>query len=129
VCVWWAYMSVGVHVEVKDSIQELVLSFHCYLGSTYWTRVIRLVYRAFYLLIHLVSPIASSNSACNPSYLGSWCKKITNSRLHLSNLGRPYKTKGKKKGWKLAIVVHAFNPSTLEAEAGGSLWVWGQPGL
>ena len=22
-----------------------------------------------------------------------------------------------------------FNPSTLEAEAGGSLWVWGQPGI
>ena len=29
--------------------------------------------------------------------------------------------------------MHAFNPSTqeaeAEAEAGGSLWVWGQPGL
>ena len=25
--------------------------------------------------------------------------------------------------------VHAFNPSTQEAEAGESLWVWGQPGL
>ena len=30
-------------------------------------------------------------------------------------------------GW--AIVVHTFNPSTQEAEAGGSLWVRGQPGL
>jgi hypothetical protein len=28
-----------------------------------------------------------------------------------------------------AMVVHAFNPSTWEAEAGGSLWVRGQPGL
>ena len=28
-----------------------------------------------------------------------------------------------------ALVVQAFNPRTLEAEAGGSLWVWGQPGL
>ena len=28
-----------------------------------------------------------------------------------------------------ALVAHAFNPSTWEAEAGGSLWVWGQPGL
>ena len=27
------------------------------------------------------------------------------------------------------MVAHAFNPSTREAEAGGSLWVWGQPGL
>ena len=26
-------------------------------------------------------------------------------------------------------VVHTFNPSTWEAEAGASLWVWGQPGL
>ena len=25
--------------------------------------------------------------------------------------------------------MHSFNPSTLEAEAGGSLWVQGQPGL
>ena len=25
--------------------------------------------------------------------------------------------------------MHAFNPSTLEAEAGESLWVQGQPGL
>ena len=24
---------------------------------------------------------------------------------------------------------HAFNPNTLEAEAGGSLWVQGHPGL
>ena len=27
------------------------------------------------------------------------------------------------------MVVHTFNPSTLEAEAGGSLRVLGQPGL
>ena len=27
------------------------------------------------------------------------------------------------------MLVHAFNPSTQEAGAGGSLWVWGQPGL
>ena len=27
------------------------------------------------------------------------------------------------------MVVHAFNPSTQEAEAGGALWVRGQPGL
>jgi hypothetical protein len=27
------------------------------------------------------------------------------------------------------MVVHAFNPSTWEAGAGGSLWVQGQPGL
>jgi hypothetical protein len=26
-------------------------------------------------------------------------------------------------------MAHTFNPSTWEAEAGGSLWVWGQPGL
>ena len=25
--------------------------------------------------------------------------------------------------------MHAFNPSTQEAEAGGYLWVWGQPDL
>jgi hypothetical protein len=29
----------------------------------------------------------------------------------------------------LAVVAHAFNPNTREAGAGGSLWVWGQPGL
>ena len=29
-----------------------------------------------------------------------------------------------------AVVEHAFNPSTQRGrEAGGSLWVWGQPGL
>jgi hypothetical protein len=27
------------------------------------------------------------------------------------------------------MVVHTFNYITQEAEAGGSLWVWGQPGL
>ena len=27
------------------------------------------------------------------------------------------------------MVVHAFNPSTWEVEAGGPLWVWAQPGL
>ena len=27
------------------------------------------------------------------------------------------------------VVVHIFNPSTQETEAGGSLWVQGQPGL
>ena len=27
------------------------------------------------------------------------------------------------------LVLHAFNPSTWEAEAGGSLWVQGQPSL
>jgi hypothetical protein len=26
-------------------------------------------------------------------------------------------------------MVHTFNPSTWETEAGVSLWVWGQPGL
>jgi hypothetical protein len=30
---------------------------------------------------------------------------------------------------KLGMVVHVFNPSTQKAEAGGSLWVWDQPGL
>ena len=25
--------------------------------------------------------------------------------------------------------MHTLDPSTQEAEAGGSLWVWGQPGL
>jgi hypothetical protein len=28
-----------------------------------------------------------------------------------------------------AVMAHALNPSTQEAESGGSLWVWGQPGL
>jgi hypothetical protein len=32
-------------------------------------------------------------------------------------------------GLASGMVVHAFNPSTQEAEAGGSLCVWGQPGL
>ena len=27
------------------------------------------------------------------------------------------------------MVAHAFNPSTWEAEAGGSLWFWSYPGL
>jgi hypothetical protein len=27
------------------------------------------------------------------------------------------------------VVADTFNPSTQEAEADGSLWVWGQPGL
>jgi hypothetical protein len=27
------------------------------------------------------------------------------------------------------MVAHAFNPSTQEAGARGSKWVWGQPGL
>ena len=27
------------------------------------------------------------------------------------------------------MVVHTFNPSNWEAEAGGYLWVWGQSGL
>ena len=28
-----------------------------------------------------------------------------------------------------AVVAHAFNPSTQEAETSGFLWVWSQPGL
>ena len=35
----------------------------------------------------------------------------------------------KKAQVSLVLVAHAFNPSTREAEAGGSLWVPGQPGL
>lgn len=27
------------------------------------------------------------------------------------------------------MVAHAFTPSTEDTEAGGALWVWGQPGL
>ena len=27
------------------------------------------------------------------------------------------------------MAVHTFNPSTQESETGGSLWVYGQPGL
>ena len=27
------------------------------------------------------------------------------------------------------MVTHAFDPTTRDAEAAGSLWVWGQPGL
>ena len=27
------------------------------------------------------------------------------------------------------MVAHTFNPSTQKAEAGGSLWIQGQPGL
>ena len=27
------------------------------------------------------------------------------------------------------MVAHTFNPSTQEAEAGGSLWTWAQPDL
>jgi hypothetical protein len=27
------------------------------------------------------------------------------------------------------VAVYTFNPSTQEAEAGGSLCIWGQPGL
>jgi hypothetical protein len=34
-----------------------------------------------------------------------------------------------KKKWGPSIVLHTFNPSTEEAEAGRSLWVQGQPGL
>ena len=29
----------------------------------------------------------------------------------------------------LSVVVYTFNPSTWEAEAGRSLWAWGQPSL
>lgn len=32
------------------------------------------------------------------------------------------------KTWEASVVVVAFNPSTVEAEAGGSLWVQGPPG-
>jgi hypothetical protein len=27
------------------------------------------------------------------------------------------------------MMTHTFSPRTWEAEAGGTLWVWGQPGL
>jgi len=39
------------------------------------------------------------------------------------------KTKLKEECPCQAVVTHSFNPSTGEAEAGGSLWVRGQPGL
>jgi hypothetical protein len=35
----------------------------------------------------------------------------------------------KKKDGQQIVVAHAFSSSIQEAEAGGSLWVWGQPGL
>ena len=31
--------------------------------------------------------------------------------------------------YELGMVAHTFNTSTWEVEAGGSLWVWDQPGL
>ena len=46
---------------------------------------------------------------------------------------RPAKTTlwetASKKQKQVAVVVHVFNPSTGEAEAGRFLWVWDQPGL
>ena len=38
-------------------------------------------------------------------------------------------THKEKLGLDQAVVLHTFNPSTWEAETGGSLWDWGQPGL
>lgn len=35
----------------------------------------------------------------------------------------------KTKELKQDVVADAFGPSTREARAGGSLWVWGRPGL
>jgi hypothetical protein len=29
----------------------------------------------------------------------------------------------------VGLMMHAFNPSAQEVRAGGSLWVWGKPGL
>ena len=34
-----------------------------------------------------------------------------------------------KNNMSRVVVAYAFNPNTWEAEAGGSLWVLGQPGL
>ena len=41
--------------------------------------------------------------------------------------GKLYLLKYNWTSW--VVLVHAFNPSTREAEAGESVWVWGQPGL
>jgi hypothetical protein len=38
-------------------------------------------------------------------------------------------TGGKQRDFHRVVVVHIFNLITQEAEAGESLWVWGQPGL
>ena len=42
---------------------------------------------------------------------------------------RDYVSKNKSAWLSWAVVVHTFNPSTQEAEACGSLWIRGQPGL
>ena len=50
--------------------------------------------------------------------------------LRVAKFHLPQKKLKEKQEWKRPdVVAHTFNPSTLEAEAGGSLWVWDHPGL
>jgi hypothetical protein len=56
------------------------------------------------------------------SFIALWREKIHNFNLsEFVNIEKPILRPG--------MVAHTFNASTWEAEAGGSLWVGGQPGL
>ena len=54
----------------------------------------------------------------------TWKINITTIWVRCSDMTPKLKTNRSR-----AVVAHAFNPSTQEAEAGGSLWVRDQPGL
>ena len=66
----------------------------------------------------------SGNNACLPALLITFGIHIPNFFPKSTHSYNYLKWQTKKKGW-----AHAFNRSTWEAEAGWSLWVWGQPGL
>ena len=128
-------------VKVSDSLETWSTDVSCHVGARTWTwifckNVQCSVPRAFVpapsflrLFVVVVWFLGGDGawywiSRCSPGWLWTcgrslpWSAGTVNVWLFLKVIF-----------WSWTVVTHTFDPSTREAEAGGSLWVQGQCGL
>lgn len=64
VCPVWYQSCLGVHVEVRGQLWELILSFY-HVGPRNWTEVLRHGNKCHYLWSHLAGPVISLGHQMN----------------------------------------------------------------